>query len=118
MSTYTDNGDTIRREAVAPPVHGSWNRVSIAELWVDLEGGVGLVDDQGSDPKIMLDWSSDGGHTWSDEVTASIGKMGEYKARAVWRRLGQSRNRYFRIAISDPVKTAIIAAHVKANVRA
>ena len=77
---------------------------------IDLEAGVGLVTGQGNDPQAMLDWSDDG-HTWSNKLWRSMGKIGEYTARAKWNRLGSSRNRIFRLTISDPVKKVIIGAY-------
>lgn len=64
-----------------------------------------------SDPQAILDWSDDGGRTWSNEHWVSIGKIGEYQQRAKWRRLGSSRNRTFRLTITDPVPVEIMAAN-------
>jgi hypothetical protein len=63
----------------------------------------------------MLDWSDDGGHTWSNEHWASIGKIGEYKNRARWKRMGRSRNRIYSTTITDPVKTVMIGAYLDAE---
>ena len=68
------------------------------------------------DPQAMLDWSDDGGHVWSNEHWASIGRIGEYTSRALWRRLGRSRNRIYRLSITDPVKRVIIGAHLESEV--
>jgi hypothetical protein len=62
---------------------------------------------------IGLDWSDDGGHTWSTRHYVSIGEIGEYTQRAIWRRLGRSRGRIFRIMISGAVKIVIIAAYAE-----
>lgn len=77
---------------------------------LDLEAGVGLIDGQGEDPQLMLRWSDDGGHTWSDEHWTTAGRLGAYAQRAIWRRLGRSRDRIFEVTISDPVKVAWIGA--------
>jgi hypothetical protein len=77
---------------------------------LDLEAGVGLNDGQGEDPQLMLRWSDDGGHTWSDEHWVTAGRLGEYARRAIWRRLGRSRDRVFEVTISDPVKVAWLGA--------
>jgi len=69
-----------------------------------------------SDPQAMLDWSDDGGHTWSNEHWASMGVIGDYTARVIWRRLGRSRNRIYRLSITDPVKRVIMGAHLEAEV--
>jgi hypothetical protein len=66
-------------------------------------------------PKVMLRWSDDGGHTWSNEHWASIGRVGEYGHRAFWRRLGMTlklRDRVYEISGTDPVKIAIMGAEL------
>lgn len=79
-------------------------------LQVDIEPGVGLNDGQGSAPVALLDWSDDGGNTWSNQHAASVGKIGQYKARVRWNRLGRARDRVYRVTISDPVKRVILGA--------
>ena len=66
-------------------------------------------------PQVMLRWSDDGGHTWSNEHWASTGKIGEYGRRVFWRRLGMTlklRDRVYEISGSDPVKLAIMGAEL------
>jgi hypothetical protein len=63
----------------------------------------------------MLRWSNDGGSTWSKEYWVGIGQMGKYRNRAIWRRLGQARDRVFEVSITDPVNVVIIAANLKAS---
>jgi hypothetical protein len=70
---------------------------------------------QGADPQVMLRWSDDGGHTWSSEHWVSIGKIGQYGRRAIWRRLGMTlklRDRVYEVSGADPVKIAIIGAEL------
>jgi hypothetical protein len=71
---------------------------------------------QGVDPQAMLRWSNDGGSTWSNEHWSSIGRIGRYQNRAIWRRLGMARDRIFEVSISDPVKAVIVSANLKASV--
>ena len=81
---------------------------------LDIESGVGLTSGQGSDPQVMLDWSDDGGFKFGPlQPWRSAGKIGRYKARLRWRRMGRFRERVLRVQISDPVKRAIIAAHAE-----
>jgi hypothetical protein len=82
-------------------------------LQVDMETGVGTATGQGSDPLLMLRYSSDGGHTWSNEKTASAGKIGEYGARARFNRLGSGRNRVWELSFTDPCKFAVLGAVVE-----
>ena len=66
-------------------------------------------------PQAMLRWSNDGGSTWSKEYWVSIGQLGKYRNRAIWRRLGTARDRIFEVAITDPVNAVIISANLKAS---
>jgi len=64
-------------------------------------------------PQAMLRWSNDGGSTWSNEHWTGVGQLGKYKNRAIWRRLGQARDRIFEVSVSDPVNFVIISANLK-----
>jgi hypothetical protein len=86
-------------------------RVFYQSMQVDMETGVGLATGQGSAPLLMLRYSDDGGHTWSNERTVSVGAVGEYGARAIFRRLGMGRNRVWSVSMTDPVKFAILGAY-------
>ena len=108
--TYTDFGDTQIVSVTSPPIHTEGKQVFFNRLHVDFEMGRGITTGQGSDPQVMLQWSDDGGRTWSSEYWRSLGKTGEYTARAVWYRLGSSRDRVFRLSFSDPSPYTIIQA--------
>ena len=116
LETYTDNGAVLKSVRTAQVVQSNRKMVFHNRLELDFEAGVGLATGQGNDPQVMLDWSDDGGHTWSNEHWLSIGKIGEYKTRAVIRRLGRSRNRIYRVSITDPVKRVLMGAHLEAEV--
>jgi len=112
---YTDDGQPIRRIRRAPHILSDLQRQYFHELQIQFQPGVGLSTGQGEDPQAMLRWSNDGGSTWSNEYWTSIGKQGKYLNRAIWRRLGWSRDRVFEVSISDPVKAVIISANLKAE---
>jgi len=106
---YSDNGAPIVREMTCRHVMtGDWS--IFEELWVEMEAGVGLSTGQGEDPKVMLQVSKDGGHTWGNELWAPIGRIGEYRTRSAWRRLGRARDWLFRLRVTDPVKTVFVNA--------
>jgi hypothetical protein len=70
---------------------------------------------QGEDPQVMLRWSDDGGHTWSNEHWTTMGRIGETGTRVIWRRLGTTsklRDRVYEISGTDPVKIAIMGAQL------
>jgi hypothetical protein len=111
--TYSDNGSPIPRIRSAPHMSQSLNRVFHSSFQLDMETGVGTDGSgQGSAPVAVLQWSDDGGHTWSNEKEASIGAIGSTKARAIFRRLGASRDRVYRVKITDPVKVVLLGAEI------
>lgn len=112
---YTDDGQPIRRIRRAPHITTDLQRQYFHELQIQFQPGVGLSTGQGEDPQAMLRWSNDGGSTWSNEYWTSIGKQGKYQNRAIWRRLGWSRDKVFEVSISDPVKAVIVSANLKAE---
>ena len=72
----------------------------------------------GYDPQVMLRWSDDGGHTWSREHWRSMGKIGQYGYRTIWRRLGMTqklRDRVYEVSGTDPVKIAIMGAELQVS---
>ena len=115
-AVYTDNGSTIRRLRRAVHLTTDLQRQFFEEFQIQVQPGVGLTTGQGNDPQAMLRWSNDGGSTWSNEHWITIGKIGQYQNRAIWRRLGWSRDRIFEVVVSDPVKAVIVSANLKASV--
>ena len=70
----------------------------------------------GANPQMILRWSDDGGHTWSGERQASMGRSGSYATRVIYRRLGMTmklRDRVYEISGTDPVKVAIMGAELE-----
>lgn len=118
LDVYDDNGEPqkwLRSWRALPTGENNLKRTSHHSLQLDCESGVGLVSGQGSDPKVMLRWSDDGGHTWSNEHWASLGKIGEFGRRVIWRRLGMTmkiRDRVYEVSGTDPVKIAILGAEL------
>ena len=86
FNTFTDLGEPIIRrrrthvlsgEAIGEP------RARILLQWFELvcQVGLGLADGQGSDPKVMIKLSFDGGHSFDTEHQISIGKAGEFTTK-------------------------------------
>ena len=107
LNSFTENGETIVASATAPPLFADSETAIANNLIIDFEHGEAMTTGQGSDPQAMLDWSDDGGKTWVNEKWRSIGRKGQYPARAKWDRMGQFRQRTYRVKVSDPVKRVI-----------
>jgi len=118
LNVYADNGAVqkfLRSWRALPPGQNNLKRTAQHSLQLDCESGVGLVTGQGEDPQVSLRWSDDGGHTWSNYHTKSIGKIGEYGRRVFWRRLGMTtklRDRVYEISGTDPTKMVIMGAEL------
>ena len=121
LDVYADNGSIqkwVRSWRPIPPNQNNLKRTAQHTLQLTCESGVGLNLGQGEDPQIMLRWSDDGGHTWSNEFWISMGKIGEYGRRAIWRRLGMTtklRDRIYEISGTDPNKIIIVGAELFLN---
>jgi hypothetical protein len=124
-NNYTDNGDEIRRVRRCPHLVTDFQRQYFEELQIQFQPGVGLEgitdpplnqETTGAVPQAMLRWSNDGGSTWSNEHWSQIGKVGKYKNRIIWRRLGQARDRIYEVVVTDPIFACIISANLKASV--
>ncbi len=111
-TAYDDNGEAIRSVLVSRHFFADYDRVIVNKLYVDFESGVGLATGQGSDPRVMLRVSRDGGHSWGNELQASMGKIGEYRKRATFPPLGVARDFVFELSITDPVKRVIVGAAI------
>lgn len=111
--THTDNGVSIPRIRSAPHITSGLVRLFHHWFQLDMETGVGTDGTgQGTNPQAVLDFSDDGGHKWSNQKIANIGAIGSTRARVIWRRLGNSRDRIYRVTITDPVKVTLIGADI------
>jgi hypothetical protein len=118
LDVYADNGGIqkwLRSWRALPTGQNNLKRTAHHSLQLDCEAGVGLNTGQGSDPQVMLRWSDDGGHTWSNEHWSPLGKIGAYGQRTFWRRLGMTlklRDRVYELSGTDPNKIAIMGAEL------
>lgn len=115
LDIYEDDGAPLIRERTSPHLHGEKKLLTFSSFELDMEPAVGLTTGQGNDPQIMLQYSDDGGNTWSSELWRTLGKKGETYTRINWRQLGQSRDRVFRVRVSDPVFVQINEGIVNAT---
>ena len=66
-------------------------------------------------PFAGLSRSKDGGKTWGAESIRSMGNIGEYRKRLLWRSVGRSKDVVFKLRISSPVKRIIMGWYVEAS---
>lgn len=111
--TYMDNGEPLIAERIYTHLSDESKRIRYNSLVIGAEPGVGLQSGQGSDPAIELQLSTDGAKTWSDTFREPLGRVGEYKNKAQFRRLGVAEMMTFKIRISDPVKRYITGSYLQ-----
>lgn len=64
-TVYQENGNTLQRRFVSPPVYFEGKRIFISRLQVDVEVNVGTAT-------FDLDYSNDGGRTWTTYDTYTV----------------------------------------------
>lgn len=107
--TLTYYGEPIFRQMVTAPFSENGLPIFAGEFEATFESGVGLTTGQGSDPIVRMDKSDDGGRTFNSETRRTIGKIGEYGQRSIWRRQGRfPASRSVRLTITDPVRANLI----------
>ncbi len=112
LDILDDDGEFIRRVRTSQHTFDpqDLDYLYFHKFQLDMQVGVGNSVDP--DPQITLQWSDDGGYTWSNQHARSIGVVGAYKARVLWRRLGRGRDRVWRAVTGAKAKLTLIAAHV------
>ena len=107
----TEFGDPIILQGVFPPIYNQGLQFSMPRFELDIDTGGASNTGQGSNPHVMLDWSDDGGYTFSSpQLWNSCGTIGNTRLRLQWNQLGSSYERFMRVTISDPIKRVIRGA--------
>lgn len=90
----TNNGTPILRQITFPPLYAGTNRAFCNRVEIEMEVGTA-----NSPTSIVLDWSDDGGTTFSAPRTLDAGALTQTRKRVFTTRLGSFRQRVFRITI-------------------
>jgi len=114
FSVYTEDGGVIERYRRAQVIHKSGLRIQYNEIWLEIVSGVGNATNNA--PIMQLRYSDDGGNNWSSWLDQSMGAVGEYYQKLVWRKLGESRGRTFEFRCTDPNEATIIDAYADVEV--
>jgi len=109
-TVFTDNGSIMPMEVWSKHIWNDDKYLSIPQLQVDIESGVGLTLGQGVNPQLMLEVSKDGGQSFTAVSWSSMGAIGKYTQRVIWRRLGRARDWIIKLRITDPVKRILTGA--------
>lgn len=113
--TFTEYGGTMVWGVDSPPMHVFPNGGIVDAVHFDLATGYGVLSGQGSNPKVMLQLSIDGGHSFGQYRELELGVTGRYSTRVTARRLGRfgPRGVIFRLRISDPVVRSLVLSDIE-----
>lgn len=113
--TFTEYDDTMLWGVDSPPLHVFPNGGIVDAIHFDLATGYGLLSGQGSNPKVMLQTSTDGGNSFGNYRELELGATGHYATRVTARRLGRfgPKGIVFRLRISDPVVRALVNTDIE-----
>ena len=105
--THNDYGDVIFRQKASKPFTNEQTPMFVDEIKLTMESGVGLIGEEA--PQIRMDFSDDGGRTFSNQFWRTYGKIGRFERLPSWRRQGRvPRNRVYRYTTTENVKSNIL----------
>lgn len=104
-----DNGQFIRKLRRTPHSSIDLANVFYKTLQVDIQPGAGTLT---VDPRLVLRISRDGSFTFGNPIYASMGKVGQYRHRARWQRLGYARDAVFEVYCDDPCDVTFLSAYL------
>jgi hypothetical protein len=110
-SAYDDDGKPIAKVFTAfQPVQDGSFTLDVIHLDADFGSTPALIG-QGADPTVEVRTSRDGGRTWTPWRQSSLGRQGQYRARASWRRFGSfdAPGGIFEFRCTDPVRFRVSA---------
>jgi Phage stabilisation protein len=108
LDVFSEDGETIPIEIVLPGIQTDRMKSTCYSLEIYCESGVGNADDP--DPQIIMSYSVNGGRTFSNELSRSMGRVGEYLTRCIWRCGIQFRQLQFKLKMPSFTKRYVIAA--------
>jgi hypothetical protein len=114
MQLDVESGVGLNGIIYPPSNNSAIANIAIASIAVAGSNSIQILD-VGVDPQVLLRWSDDGGHTWSNYHAKSLGGIGATGKRVIWRRLGMTmklRDRVYEVSGTDPVKIAIMGAEL------
>ena len=115
LDTYTDDGAVIYRERAFDIPDSEQKRVRIDKFEVFANIGDGASPSDGSPIKLWLQVSRDAGRNFGYQRIITTGYIGQTKARARWRRLGNGRDIVVRVATTMSNRVQWVSANMEAE---
>jgi hypothetical protein len=118
LDTYKNNDETLLRTRVTSSIDARLiggalgGAVTMSSVLISMETGVGLIEGQGDNPRIMVEASYDGGRTWSTGSWPKVGRLGQFVLKVKWDNMKTFYDCMLRISSSDPVNYSVFSANI------
>jgi len=110
------DGAPIIRQRISPVYFQDLDMWLLQQLTIDMEvGTTTLLSGQGSDPKMIVSVSYDGGMTFGDWMLISVGQQGAYREPVTLKGLGIGRNIVVKLQYSEPTPCSVYQGAIYAN---
>lgn len=107
---YTEYDENIASYFVAPAFDNGGKPFTINSVELMMETGTAPI---GATPEMRISVSSDGGRTFSPDISVEMGETGDYERRLMWDMLGRyDRTFVLRGDIDEPIKKVIVKGEI------
>jgi hypothetical protein len=121
-NSHRDIVEPIMTQVWSRPVQKFPEQIRVASIWIDITVGVGNaegIDPIATDPDIEVDWSDDGGQSFSTPRVRKIGRQSLGKTRVRLNQCGRSKSqgRIVRVKQSSPVHFGLMGGEMAAELQ-
>jgi len=121
-SSHLDIDKPIETHVWSKPVQKFPAQIRVPSIWIDIAVGVGDstgADPTATDPEIEIDWSDDGGETFSTPRVCKIGRQSLGKTRVRVNQCGRSKSqgRIVRVKQSSNVHFGLMGGEMAAELQ-
>lgn len=106
VDLFSEAGDPMPMVIELPPIEAGREKATLYAIELYCETGVG--NSAAPEPQAIMQWSRDGGRTWSAELWRTMGAVGAYKTRAVWRPTVEFRQLQIRFTLPEKVRRTVL----------
>lgn len=111
LEYFKDGNDLINRERKTQVIHSNRNKLRITRIEIETEAGT--HSDPTADPQLLLRYSKDGGKSWSNWISRSMGTRGSYKTRTIFRLGIVGRDIVFHFMCSADMEVNIVGGYAQ-----
>lgn len=108
----TDNGDIFERGGISPQLAAGNERVALKVFFLDVEVGRAAI---GVETQVMMRKARDG-VSFGNERWRSLGLIGQYRHRAIWRGCGVGRRTTIEVWFTDDAEFSIMGAEAEGDI--